>query len=292
MSLIERDPLSGYTTTGHDWNGIKELNAPIPKIVFIALGITFIYAVISWFLLPSWPVGNSYLPGLLGIDQRKTVASKIEDSVAERAHWEDQVRDLDYADIRSDDALMSNVLATAETLYGNNCQVCHGAGGVGGPGYPNLADDAWLWGGSADAIDYTLQVGINSSHPDTQLAQMLAFGRDGILGRDDIRNVVAYVQSLSGIEDERATPERKEAGAVIYEEQCAACHGDDGAGMVGAGFPNLTDQAWIYGGDWDSLMATIINGRQGYMPYWSDRLSATDIKMLTLYVQSLSGITE
>ena len=183
---------------------------------------------------------------------------------------------------------MAPVGDTAHALFGDNCAGCHGSDAGGGPGFPSLTDDAWLWGGDADTIMETLRVGINSTHPDTRYAQMLAFGRDGILPREDIRIVVDYVQSLSGTE---APTERLAAGREIFAANCAGCHGEDARGMRELGAPNLTDDFWIYGGDDETMFETVWNGRQGWMPAWENRLTVADRKILTIYLQDLAKET-
>lgn len=287
MSVKERDPLTGHLTTGHEWNGIIELNTRVPRAVWLFLAATHIYALIAWVLLPAWPLVTTYTKGILGMDPRDVVEQKVEAANVARAGWADQVDALSVADIRTDPALLAFVNETAHALFGDNCSVCHGTKADGGPGFPSLIDDAWLWGGDADTIMETLRVGINSPHPDTRYAQMLAFGREGVLSRDEIRSVVSYVQSLSGIGEGDAAPDQLAAGAEMFADNCASCHGESGEGITDLGAPNLTDAFWIYGGDSASLFQTIWGGRQGWMPAWEDRLPERDRKMLTVYLLEL-----
>ena len=186
--------------------------------------------------------------------------------------------------IRADPALSAIVAETGPALFGDNCAACHGARGQGGPGYPSLVDDAWLWGGDPETIQETLRVGINADHPDTRFAQMLAF--DGVLSRDEIRTVANYVQSLSGMESD-SDPDRLSEGRTLFEDNCTSCHGENATGSTDMGAPNLTDGFWIYGGDDKTLFATILHGRQGWMPAWEDRLDDADRKVLTVYLQDL-----
>jgi cytochrome c oxidase cbb3-type subunit 3 len=283
MSLIERDPYSGYTTTGHDWNGIKELNAPIPRIVLWFLAVTHIYAVIIWVLYPAWPLVWTYTKGLLGGDQQTAVETSIAIADAARSDWVNAIATEDFDTIRANPDLMARAVATAEPIFGQNCQVCHGAGGMGGPGFPRLSDDIWLWGGMAEDIETTLHYGINSPHPDTRYAQMPAFGRDGLLSIAEITTLTGYVQTLGA----GVTPDDPSDGAVLFQENCAACHGEDAKGLEGIGAPNLTDDDWIYGGDAASIRLGLLNGRQGVMPAWETRLSDAEIRMLSLYVEGL-----
>ena len=172
-------------------------------------------------------------------------------------------------------------------LFGDNCAACHGRDAKGGKGFPNLTTRAWLWGGSPEAIAETIRVGINSAHPDSRVSQMLAFGKDGVLQRADMDNVLAYVLSLS----KRAPPDTPasaiEAGRTVFVNNCASCHGEDGRGKTDVGAPDLTDSTWIYGGDAGSIYTTIWGGRQGHMPTWEARLSPVDRKILALYLVDL-----
>lgn len=291
MSVGERDPHTGHMTTGHDWNGIKELNTPVPRPVWFFLIATFLFSVVLWILMPTWPLGLTYTKGLLGIDQRDVVTEDVQQAAARRASdWADEIAARDFASIQSDEALMGTVRETGRTLFGDNCLVCHGAEARGGPGFPSLTGGAWLWGGSPEEVAETIRVGINSDHPETRVSQMLAFGRDQMLDRQAILDVTAYVQSLSGAGSagtgDTAT---LAAGKTVFTENCAACHGDDGRGMKEMGAPDLTDDLWIYGGNRDAIYRSIFHGRQGHMPHWEGRLSEVDRKVLTLYLLDLGG---
>jgi cytochrome c oxidase cbb3-type subunit 3 len=284
MSVKDRDPLTGHQTTGHEWNGITELNTRVPRIVWFFIIVTHLFALLMWILFPAWPLVTTYTKGLLGFDQRAVIKQDIVLANIARADWADRIANLPADDIMKDPELMARVTGTAHQIFGDNCAGCHGTDAAGGPGFPSLIDKAWLWGGDTDTILETLRVGINSTHPDTRYAQMLAFGRDGILPRDDIRLVVDYVQSLSGT---AAPADRIAAGAEIFANNCAACHGEIGHGNTDLGAPNLTDAFWIYGGDDKAMYETIWAGRQGWMPSWEGRLSLTERKILSVYVQHL-----
>lgn len=285
MAVTERDPVSGYATTGHDWNGITELNSPVPRIVFWFLAVTHIYAFVAWVLLPTWPLGNTYTKGILGVDQQTDVAADIAAATAARADWMAALTSEDFAAIRANPDLLARAQETAAPLFGQNCQACHGAGGIGGPGFPRLSDRIWLWGGTSDEIAATLRHGINSPDPDTHVAQMPAFGRDGMLTRAEITVLTDYVLTLgSGV-----VAGNTSEGAVLFQDNCAACHGEDAKGIEGTGAQNLTDDDWIYGGDAATIRQTLLNGRQGVMPAWQGRLSEAEIRMLALYVEGLSA---
>lgn len=288
METKKHDPVTGRMTTGHEWNGIKELDTPVPRVVLFFLAATILFSVIYWILMPAWPLGVSYTRGLLGFDQREVVARQVKEAAAARAAWTRRIEVANLAEINADPELMRHVVDTGSTLFTDNCAACHGIKGTGGPGFPNLTLGSWLWGGELQTLAETIRVGINATHPKTRVSQMLAFGRDRILDRDAILSVTAYVQSLS---HQRLTAEdrtRLTAGREVFATNCAACHGADGTGMRELGAPDLTDDRWLYGGDAHSIFTSIHAGRQGHMPHWEGRLSPIDIRLLALYVGTLS----
>lgn len=287
MTIEERDKYTGYLTTGHEWNGIKELNTPVPRAVYFFLLITFLFSLVYWVLMPAWPLGVSYTAGFLGIDQRGVVQDSLRIAATDRSEWTKQVDDKSYREIQANPMLMSAARQTGRTLFGDNCSVCHGLDAKGGRGFPNLTTNSWLWGGDPETIAETIRVGINGPHPDSRSAQMPAFGRDQILDRADIDKVVAFVRSLSGLSTESAGD--LNAGKEIFAANCAACHGDDAKGNSDAGAPDLTDKYWIYGGDMQTITNTVRNGRQGVMPSWESRLSPLERKILALYLVDERG---
>jgi cytochrome c oxidase cbb3-type subunit III len=287
MALEDRDAHTGYLTTGHEWNGITELNTPVPRVVYFFLILTALFAVVYWILMPAWPLGSTYTKGLLGIDQRTSVAAALKQAALDRAAWMTRIEKADFAEIQGDPHLMAIVRQTGRTLFGDKCAVCHGREAKGGKGFPNLTTSSWLWGGAPEVIAETIRVGINSAHPDSRGSQMPAFGRDGVLPRSDIENVVAYVRSLSDSGAGDAPADKIEAGKKVFADNCVACHGEAGKGNTDLGAPNLTDPFWIYGGDLDSVFTTVWGGRQGHMPTWESRLSTVDRKILALYLVDL-----
>lgn len=287
MSVKDRDPLTGHKTTGHEWNGITELNTRVPRAVWWFIGITHVWALVVWLLVPAWPLVTTYTQGLLDIDQRELVAGEIEAGQRYRAHWVVRFEGDTLPEIRADPTLMEIVRGAAPQLWQDNCGPCHGREGRGGPGYPNMADDEWLWGSDDETVLDVIRVGVNSTHPDTRFSEMMAFGETGMLTRNQIRAVVAYVQSLSGIAE--TAPETGEDGAQIFLDNCASCHGEDGTGSDDIGAPNLTDDAWLYGGDAETVFETIHDGRAGWMPGWEGRITAAEIKMLAVYVTDVLG---
>lgn len=287
MELEKRDRVTGRTTTGHEWNGIEELETPIPRVVFFFLGATVLFSLICWVLYPTWPLGSTFTKGVTGFDQRNLVTEQVAKADAERASaWAGKVETMSYAEIEADPALMQPVKEAGRTLFVDNCAACHGVSATGGPGFPNLTSKSWLWGGEPDAIEETIKVGINSTNDDTRVSQMMAFGRDGVLAPDQISDVVTYVRSLSGAEGDAA---RIAAGKEVFAANCVACHGDNAKGSHDAGAPDLTDHFWIYGGDVNSVYTSVYSGRQGHMPHWGARLSPLQVKLLTVYVHTLDG---
>ena len=288
MAIEEIDPVSGHVTTGHEWNGIKELDTPVPRGVLIFLIVTHLFAVIWWFVMPTWPLGTTYTKGLLGTDQRKIVEEKLVQADAARAPWVNAIEKSSFDEILANPQLMQVVMKTGPQLFGDNCAACHGRDGRGGDNYPDLTDHDWIWGGGPERIAETLRVGVNSLHAKSRAAQMPSFGRDKMLDQTQVGNVATYVYSLSNpLASTPQTIARIEAGRQVFLTNCAACHGEDAKGNQDLGAPNLSDRFWIYGGDFEKIVTTIHGGRQGHMPTWDERLSPAEIKILALYVYSL-----
>jgi cytochrome c oxidase cbb3-type subunit 3 len=288
MAEIERDPVTGRETTGHEWNGIKELDTPIPRGVLMFLIVTHLWAIAWWFFVPAWPLGTTYTKGLLGINQHTTVEARIVDGQQQRSSWTSRLESEPYDTILADEALMKTVRDTGRQLFGDNCAACHGRDGRGRANYPDLTDDDWLWGGGPELIEQTMRVGINTAHPDSRIGQMPAFGRDEMLDRTQVRDVAAYVYSLSN--PAYSTPQnidRITAGKEVFATTCAACHGENAQGNRAVGAPNLTDAHWIYGGSLDTITASVHGGRQGHMPTWDERLTTAEMRTLAVYVHDL-----
>jgi len=288
MAVEEKDPVSGQKTTGHEWNGIKELDTPVPLGILIFIVVTHVWALLWWILMPTFPLGTTYTKGILGTDQRMIVEQDLTEAQVRRAARMKAIETSSYEDILANEDLMKLVRTTGHQLFGDNCAACHGADGRGRANYPDLTDEDWLWGGGPEKIAETMKIGINSTHQNTRVAQMPAFGRDAILDRTQVTNVATYVQSLSDPAVSTAQNiEQMKAGREIFLTTCAACHGEDGKGNREVGAPNLTDRQWVYGGDLQTIINTIHGGRQGHMPTWDERLTPAEIKILALYVASL-----
>jgi cytochrome c oxidase cbb3-type subunit 3 len=283
------DDLSGVETTGHEWDGIKELNNPLPRWWLIVFYACILGAVIYWVLFPAWPGlpgSNTYTKGTLGVSDRVTVARDLKALATSRDAMSAKLAATDPQTIEGNPDLMQFAMAKGEAAFKDNCATCHGTGGAGNKGYPNLADDVWLWGGTLDDIKHTITVGVRSTHADTRFSQMPSFGKDEILNRNQISDAAEYVLSLS----HRSTSKTGAArGAVIFAEQCASCHGAEAKGDRAVGAPNLTDAEWLYGGTKADIMATIHRGPAGVMPTWQGRLDPATIDALAVYVHARGG---
>lgn len=281
------DHVSGQSTTGHAWDGIKELNTPLPRWWLITFYATIVWAIGYWIVYPAWPLVQSHTTGIWNYSTRADVATELANLEKIRGDKMVALGAAPLADIAKDPALLALARARGKTVFGDNCAPCHGTGGAGAKGYPNLNDDEWLWGGSLDQIMQTIQFGARSGNPKAHEGAMLAFGKDGILKKDQIVTVANYVRSLSGLST--APGFDAAAGSKIFAENCASCHGDKGKGNQELGAPDLTDKIWLYGSDEATLVETITNGRAGVMPAWIGRLDPSTIKALTVYVHSLGG---
>jgi cytochrome c oxidase cbb3-type subunit 3 len=284
---IEKDQFTGVETTGHEWDGIRELNNPLPKWWLYTFYATIAFAVLWWVLFPSWPARTAHLGGVLGSNQRLDLDRRMANARAAQAAWLGRIAAADTAAIAADPELLTFAVAGGQAAFNTNCAPCHGLGGAGQGFFPTLADDDWLWGGTLDDIDYTIRHGIrNSEDADARTSLMPAFGVDGMLDRAQINDVVQHVLALGGRATDEAAAER---GAAIFAEQCSSCHGEDGKGMHELGAPDLTDAIWLYGGTPQQIAAQIWQPRQGVMPTWQHRLDDDTIKMLTVYVHALGG---
>ena len=281
------DSLSGQSTTGHEWDGIKELNTPLPRWWLFAFYATIIWAVGYWLVYPAWPLVHGYTTGLLHYSSRANVAVDLAQLEAMRGEKMAVLGNASLADIEKDPALLSLARAQGKTVFADNCAACHGIGAAGAKGYPNLNDDDWLWGGTLDQIMQTIRYGARSGNPNAHEGQMLAFGRDGMLKSEEIVTVANFVRSLSGLPTDPGYDAA--AGKKIFSDNCVVCHGEGGKGNQQVGAPNLTDQIWLYGSDKNTIVETITNGRAGVMPAWSGRLDPITIKALAVYVHSLGG---
>jgi len=286
MTDINKDAVTGKSTTGHEWDGIQELNTPLPKWWLTVLYASIAFSVLWWVLYPAIPFLHGYTKGLLGYNSHQTYEQQMAAAADAQKVWLDKIGAASTEQINGDAELLNFAMSGGKALFNENCAACHAPGGAGRPNFPVLADDDWLWGGSLASIEQTIRHGIRSGDPDTRTNIMPNFGADGILTPEQVSDVAHYVSSLSGQVTDPAVVER---GEKLFAENCVACHGEGGKGNPELGAPNLTDQIWLHGGDTSALIAQITRPRHGVMPAWQGRLTDTQIKMLAVYVHALGG---
>ena len=277
----EKDSLTGVETTGHEWDGLKELNNPAPRWWLWVFFITVIWSVGYWVVYPAWPTLSGHTQGAWKWTQYTKLADEQSEIAARRGEFAERIRTHSLDQIKKDPELYAFAIAGGKTMFKENCAACHGTGAEGRPGYPNLNDDDWLWGGDVEAIYKTLIHGVRSGHAEARDSMMPAFG--DILNKEETEKVASYVLSLSG------NGEKSAAGEEIFKQNCAACHGDTGHGGREFGAPNLADAIWLYGSTQTDIMKQIRNPRHGVMPNWAERLPDEVIKQLSIYVHSLGG---
>ncbi len=283
----EIDAVTGVETTGHEWDGIRELNNPLPRWWLWLFYITIIWSVGYWIVYPSWPLLTTYTQGAFGWNSRAAISEDLAALRAKRGVMADRIAQTPLDQIVADQQMLDFARAQGRTAFADNCAPCHGAGGGGAKGYPNLNDDDWLWGGKLDDIAFTIRHGVRSTDDQTRQGSMPAFGRDKLLSRADIETVTDFVLAQAGL------PTAKDAdlakGKKLFADNCASCHGDAGKGNREIGAPDLTDQIWLYGAGRNTIIEGLMNGRGAVMPAWAPRLDDTTIKSLAVYVHSLGG---
>ncbi len=281
------DRVSGVETTGHEWDGLKELNNPLPRWWLYSFYACIAWAVVYWVLYPSWPLISSYSTGVLGANQRLEALAALDEGIAGRSQFADKIVATPLEDISTDQELLQFALANGQAAFGDNCAPCHGSGGTGAEGYPNLQDDTWLWGGTLEDVHTTLLYGIRSDHDDARIGDMPAFGRDELLSRGEVSQVANFVASKANVPTEDGVD--LAAGETLYADNCAACHGDNLEGIQETGAPSLMSANYLYGNSLEDIKAQIHTPRNGVMPAWVDRLDPATIKSLTVYVHSFGG---
>ncbi|MCI5044467.1 MAG: cytochrome-c oxidase, cbb3-type subunit III [Aquisalinus sp.] len=281
------DEVSGIDTTGHEWDGIKELNNPLPRWWLILFYVTVFWSVVYWVFMPSWPGISGHLKGTRNHSERENVELALNELQAFRAENAQRLLSArSLSDIEQDPQLLQFAMASGASAFGDNCATCHGVGGGGFRGYPNLNDDVWLWGGTLDDIKQTIRFGIRSEHPEARISIMPAFGEQGILNSAQISDMVDYVEHLAGRDSDMEAVARIEP---VYQAQCSACHGAAGLGDRAQGAPNLTDAEWLFGDDRAAIRDTIYYARNAVMPHWNERLDEPTIAALSVYVHTLGG---
>jgi cytochrome c oxidase cbb3-type subunit 3 len=288
-SDVEKDPVSGTPTTGHEWDGIRELNTPLPKWWLYTWLVTIAWAAVWFVLFPSIPYGPGYWHGVLGYSTRKEVDSDVKAVAAQRSGVMDRIGALSFEQIRADPELVAAAQTAGRITFANNCQPCHGAGGAGRIGYPALAAGSWLWGGKLTDIQRTVTYGIRSGQPEARDSQMPRFGADGVLKPAEISQVADFVMTLYQLPNADATEQNIAAGRELFAANCAVCHGDKGQGNREFGAPALASHVHLYGATRETIVSQVMQPHMGMMPNWNTRLDPATIKSVALYVHDLGG---
>lgn len=283
---IEKDAISGQNTTGHEWDGIRELNTPLPKWWLYVFAATVVFAVGYFVLYPSIPYGPGYFHGILGYSTRARAMAQWKDMQARHGEAMTEIGNKSFAEIKQDPKLLEVALTAGRITFANNCQPCHGQSGEGRVGYPALGDDVWLWGGKLEDIQQTVTYGIRSGDPKARVSEMPAFGALGMLNPEQIGQIADYVMTLFG---KPIAGRDTTAGAKLFAQNCAMCHGGKGEGNRAVGAPPLASQVHLYEGTRENVIAQVTQPRHGVMPNWNERLDPATIKSVTLYVHSLGG---
>lgn len=285
MSEKDIDEISGVSTTGHEWDGIKELNNPMPRWWVLTFYATIIWAVGYTVFYPAWPLINSATKGTLGWSSRENIRTELAAAEASKADYVAAVAAKPVEEILANDNLRTFASAAGAAAFKVNCVQCHGSGATGSKGFPNLNDDDWLWGGTIATIQQTIAHGIRfNGDSDTRVSEMPAFRE--MLKPEEVKAVANYAASLSGMDSD---PALAKEGAPLFEAQCASCHGADGKGGREFGAPNLTDAIALYVHSEADMEQQILKPKHGVMPGWQARLGETTVKELAVYVYTLGG---
>ena len=279
------DSLTGTATTGHEWDGLRELNTPLPRWWLWLFYLTIAWAVGYWIVYPAWPLISNSTQGVFGWHSRAAVETDLADLRASRGPMVGKLAAASVAEIVADPQLMDFARAQGRVAFADNCAPCHGAGGGGAKGYPNLNDDDWLWGGKLAQIEQTIRFGARSGNDKGHQGNMPPF--TGVLKPNEISAVADFVRSLSALPTEQGA--NLALGKKVFADNCAVCHGPEGKGNQELGAANLTDKIWLYGSDKATIMDGVEHGHGGVMPTWEGRLSDPIIKALTVYVWSFGG---
>lgn len=280
------DAHTNTATTGHRWDGIEELDTPLPRWWVWTFYATIVWSIAYAVVYPAWPLLDGATEGVIGWHSRSAVTQDIAELGAIRGPVIARLESTPLDEIEKTPELLSAARALGGAAFANNCAGCHGAGAQGAKGYPNLNDDEWLWGGKLADIARTIEHGVRwDADKETRTETMPAFGRDGLLDAAQIASVADHVRSLAKLPGGKSDAK----GAKTFDDNCSVCHGVDGKGNKDMGAPDLTDAIWLFGSDKASVVGRIANGGGGVMPAWKNRLDETTIKALTVYVHSLGG---
>ncbi|MET0371959.1 MAG: cytochrome-c oxidase, cbb3-type subunit III [Sphingobium sp.] len=281
------DAATGTPTKGHEWDGIEELDTPLPRWWLWTFYATILFAIGYVIAYPALPMLNDYTRGWLGWSSRDALDQELAARERQIAPLRQAIAVTTIDKLAGQPRLMQAAVEGGRAAFKVHCVQCHGSGAAGSKGYPNLNDDDWLWGGDLATIEQTITDGIrNPDHAATRASIMPAFGRDRLLTAEQVDDVVVHVRTISGQERPSGASRR---GGQLFADNCAVCHGPAGKGTRALGAPNLTDGIWLYGGDAETLRQTVWNSRQGVMPRWDDKLDKATIRMLAAYVHSLGG---
>jgi cytochrome c oxidase cbb3-type subunit 3 len=287
MSEKQIDEISGVETTGHEWDGIRELNNPMPRWWVYTFYATIVWAIGYTVFYPAWPLVKGATEGVLGYTNRAELAREMDAAAVDKKVFLDKIAATPVADIAKDPQLAEFAQNGGAAAFKVNCSPCHGSGAEGGPGFPNLNDNDWLWGGKVDDIYLTISHGIRSDDPDTRFSEMPAFA--DMLKPEEIKQVAAYVYSLTGTPSDPALVAPGKALFGADGANCASCHGDNAEGNREFGAPNLADAIWLKGNTEAAIARQIANPKHGMMPGWTARLGDATVKQLAVYVHSLGG---
>lgn len=287
MKKNEIDEISGVETTGHEWDGIKELDNPMPRWWLWSYYASIVFAVGYMIYYPAIPLIESATRGVSGITNRSIVEQELVAAKNAKAGLVAKIEATPITEIRDNDDLLRFSVAGGRSLYKVYCTQCHGSGAQGSPGFPNLNDDDWLWGGDVETIYTTIKHGVrNDEDDDSRYSEMPGFGSDELLEMDEINNVVEYVLKIS---DREHDSEKAALGQVLFADNCTDCHGENGKGGREFGAPNLADALSLYGGDRAKLVAQVTAPKHGVMPGWGERLGEASVRQLAVYIHSLGG---
>ncbi len=278
-------PPAAVGKTGHEWDGIEELNTPLPRWWLWLFYATIVWAIGYWVVYPAWPLVATYTHGVFNWHARSAVETALASLRTKRRPMMRRLGAASLQEIASTPELLDFARALGGRAFADNCAPCHGAGGGGARDYPNLTDDDWLWGGKLAQIQQTITHGVRSDDPKGHQGDMPAWG--STLKPVQISTVADYVRSLSGLSVEPGAD--LAAGKKIFAANCSPCHGPEGKGNQQIGSKNLTDDIWLYGSDKQTLVQTITNGSDDVMPAWGQKLDPVTIKALAVYVWSLGG---
>ncbi len=278
------DAATGTETVGHEWDGIEELDTPMPRWWLWTLYLTIVWGIAYVILYPAWPLIDRATVGVLEWSSRGELAEDMRLADLETQTFREQLAAIDVVKLQDNPELLRQAIAGGRAAFQINCSQCHGSGAAGSQtlGYPNLNDDAWLWGGDLKSIHYTIEHGIRQP-TENEERQSIMPPFEGVFEAAQLEALVGHVQSLGN--DQASHP----VGAQLYADNCASCHGPSGQGSRELGAPNLSDAIWLRGGSAAEIRAQILNPKMGVMPGWKERLDEATVKMLTAYVWSLGG---